>query len=156
MESKATLKNLGISTKKVSIPAKVVRGMTVLEALTVLKFMEKEAAAHVAKVIESAAANAQSKNGVNKSDLLISEIRVDKGNARIKHFHPRAKGGGYYMWLRGKSHISVVLTDKNEVVIEKEKKSEKKKVVKKELKKEVDNSEGKKVEKKTTKSKAKK
>lgn len=113
MESKAVLKNVGISTKKARIPAEVVRGMKVFDALTTLRFMQKGAAAHVAKVIKSAVANAQNKDGANPQDLYIAEIRVDKGKGRIRHYHPRAKGGGYYMWLRGKSHITVVLKDRN-------------------------------------------
>ena len=121
MESKAILKNLGISPKKVRIPAEVVRGMSVVEALTTLRFMRKSAAADLAKVIKSAASNAMNRFSANPENLLISEIRVDKGGRRIKHYHPRAKGGGYYVWERGKSHITVVLKDssKKEVVEDK-------------------------------------
>lgn len=114
MESKAVLKNLGISPKKARIPAMVVRGMTVTNALATLQFMEKGSAQPIAKVIRSSAANAQNKDGANLADLVISEIRVDKGNYRIKKYHPRAKGGGYYVMLRGKSHVTVILKGKND------------------------------------------
>lgn len=127
MKTKAILKNVGISTKKARIPASIVRGMSVIDALSALKFMEKGTAPHVEKVIKSAVANAQNNGGANIADLYIEEIRVDKGNSRIRHYHPRAKGGGYYMWIRGKSHISVVLSD--------EKKGVEAKVVKKDEKK---------------------
>lgn len=116
MKTKAVLKNVGISTKKARIPASIVRGMKVVDALAALKFMEKGTAPHVEKVIKSAVANAQNNGGANLADLYIEEIRVDKGNSRIKHYHPRAKGGGYYMWIRGKSHISVVLSDETKEV----------------------------------------
>ena len=153
MESKATLKNLGISTKKVRIPAAVVRGMNVVQALTTLQFMEKSAAQHVAKVIKSAAMNAQNKDGANLADLVIADIRIDKGNYRIKHYHPRAKGGGYYMQIRGKSHITVVLKDKNQKT---EAKAKKVKEVKNETKTEEVTAEKKPAAKKANAAKPKK
>lgn len=116
MKTKAVLKNVGISTKKARIPVSIVRGMKVVDALAALKFMEKGTAPHVEKVIKSAVANAQNNGGANLADLYIEEIRVDKGGSRIRHYHPRAKGGGYYMWIRGKSHISVVLSDEKKEV----------------------------------------
>lgn len=146
MESKAVLKNVGISTKKARVPAAIVRGMSVVEALTVLKFMRKGTAPHIAKAISSAAGNAVNKNQSNISDLYISDIRIDKGNVRIKHYHPKARGNGYAVWQRGKSHITVILKDKNEVT-----EAKAKKVVEKAPKQEV--KEEKKVEKKASKPK---
>jgi large subunit ribosomal protein L22 len=121
MESRAILKNLGMSPKKVRIPAEVVRGMSVAEALSTLEFMQKGAAPHVAKVIKSAASNVLNNGAGDISNLYISEIRVDKGNYRLKNYHPRAKGGGYYMRIRGKSHITVIVSDRPAVLDDKEK-----------------------------------
>jgi large subunit ribosomal protein L22 len=106
---KAVLKNVSISPKKTRIPADIVRGMNVVEALATLRFMPKSTAGHVAKVVKSAAFNALNKDGINPEKLVISEIRVDKGKGRIKHYSPKAKGGGYSVWIRGKSHITVIL-----------------------------------------------
>ena len=134
MESKAVLKNIGISTKKARIPATVVRGMSVVEALTVLKFMRKGTAPHVAKAISSAASNAVNKNHANIADLYIADIRIDKGNARVKHYSPKARGNGYAIWQRGKSHITVIVKDRNEQPEVKEDKKVTKKVKKEEVK----------------------
>lgn len=133
MESKAILKNVGISTKKARIPANIVRGMSVVNALSALKFMRKGTAPHVEKVIKSAVANAV-KNGMSIENLFVSEIKVDKGQGRIRHYLPNSKGSGYSTWIRGKSHITVVLKEKNKVE-EKDEVIEKKEVEEKEIKK---------------------
>jgi large subunit ribosomal protein L22 len=153
MESKAVLKNVGISTKKARVPASIVRGMSVVEALTVLKFMRKGTAPHIAKAISSAAGNAVNKNQSNIADLFVSDIRIDKGNVRIKHYHPKARGNGYAVWQRGKSHITVILKDKNEVSDKKAKnvkEVEPKREVKEEKKSEVKVAKTKKVTKPKT------
>jgi large subunit ribosomal protein L22 len=134
MEARAISKNIGISTKKTRIPAMIVKGMNVVDALVTLKYMRKGTAAHVAKTIKSAAANAMNKEGIEPQNLYIQEIRIDKGQSRVKHYHPRAKGGGYYMWIRGKSHISVVVTDIVAQPDEKKTKSAKKVSTKEEVK----------------------
>jgi large subunit ribosomal protein L22 len=137
MEAKAVLKNVGISTKKARIPATIVSGMSVVEALTVLKFMRKGTAPHVAKAISSAASNAVYKNQANLANLYIADIRIDKGNARIKHYHPKARGNGYAVWQRGKSHITVIVKDRTEITepeVKKEIKPEAEKIEKKEKK----------------------
>ncbi len=132
MQAIAIIKNVGISPKKTRIPAMIVKGMKVDDALNSLKFMEKGTAQHVYKAIKSAAANAIQKEAKLES-LVVSEIRIDKGGNRIKHYHPRAKGGGYYGWIRGKSNIMVIVSDNSTEVkptkkvkeIKKEEKAEK-------------------------------
>ncbi|MEO6728974.1 MAG: uL22 family ribosomal protein [Candidatus Dojkabacteria bacterium] len=124
MQAVAIIKNVGISPKKTRIPAMIVKGMKVDDALNTLKFMPKGTAPHVYKAIKSAAANAIQKQAKLES-LIVSEIRIDKGGNRIKHYHPRAKGGGYYGWIRGKSNIMVVVSD-NSVEVKPTKKNEKK------------------------------
>ncbi|MEP7103716.1 MAG: uL22 family ribosomal protein [Candidatus Dojkabacteria bacterium] len=127
MQAIAIIKNVGISPKKTRVPAMIIKGMKVDDALNTLKFMQKGTAAHVYKAVKSAAANAIQKQAKLET-LVVSEVRIDKGGNRIKHYHPRAKGGGYYGWLRGKSNITVVVSDGviDEVKqIKKEKKVEK-------------------------------
>lgn len=110
MQTRAIIKNVGVSTKKARIPANIVKGMKVSDALNSLKYMPKGAALHIYKAVRSATANAIQKE-MSIDNLYIYDVRVDKGNFRIKHYHPRAKGGGYYGWNRGKSHITVVISD---------------------------------------------
>ncbi len=121
MESKAIINNIGKSMKKMRIPAEVVKGMKVYDALNVLKFMNKGTAVHIYKGLKSAAANASSK-GASLNDLYIKELRVDRGSIRIKHGHPKARGAGYSIWNRGVSNLLVIVSD--EVVVKSEKKDE--------------------------------
>lgn len=121
MEAKAIINNIGKSAKKMRIPAEVVKGMSVYEALNVLKFMNKGTAVHVYKGLKSAAANASSK-GASLNDLYIKELRVDKGAIRIRKGHPKAKGAGYFMMNRGVTNLLVVVSD--ERVEKKEKKDD--------------------------------
>ena len=143
MQGTAIIKNISISPKKTRIPAMIVRGMKVDEALNALKFMEKGTAQHVYKAIKSAAANAMQKQA-KVENLVVSDIRIDKGGNRIKHYHPRAKGGGYYVWIRGKAHITIVVSDDSAKDVKTEKKEKRKE-------KDVEGVEGKSIKKKAVK-----
>lgn len=133
METKAIINNIGKSMKKMRIPAEVVKGMKVYDALNVLKFMNKGTAVHIYKGLKSAAANASNK-GASLNDLYIKELRVDRGSIRIKHGHPKARGAGYSIWNRGVSNLLVVVSDEVAVKSEKKEEAEVEKSVKKEKK----------------------
>ena len=59
------------------------------------------------KLIESAAANAKNKEGTDKDNLVVKNIRVDKGFVFMR-FKARARGRAAPIRKRT-SHISVVL-----------------------------------------------
>lgn len=75
----AALRNVPTSPRKMRLVADLVRGMEVGRALGVLKFSNKEAAARVEKLLRSAIANWEEKNGRKAEDgeLYISRIFVD-------------------------------------------------------------------------------
>ena len=106
---KATLKNYRQSPRKVRLIADLVRGKKVDVALAQLQFLDKRAAQPFAKVIESAVANA-TQGGVSAENLVISEVRVDKGTV-MKRFMPRARGSASRINKRN-SHIFVALAEK--------------------------------------------
>ena len=58
MATLAKLRNAPIAAQKVRLVADLVRGMPVEQAINVLTFSDKKAAALVKKVLESAIANA--------------------------------------------------------------------------------------------------
>ncbi|CAG1022276.1 partial 50S ribosomal protein L22, partial [Patescibacteria group bacterium] len=78
MEAKAVGKFIRVSTRKARIPAQIIKGMSAVEAVYVLKYMPKGAAHPVKKVLESAIANAVHNLGMKQSDLVVSEVLVDK------------------------------------------------------------------------------
>lgn len=106
---KATLSNYRQSPRKTRLVTDLVKGKTVAEALTALKFLEKRAANPIAKLIASALANAE-KQGENGKNLVVKSIRVDKGLVRTKSM-PRAFGRATPI-RRRMSHVAVTLGKK--------------------------------------------
>ena len=64
----------------------------------------------VKKLIESAAANAENNNGMNRENLYVAECYANKGPT-MKRIHPRAQGRAYRIEKRT-SHITVVLDER--------------------------------------------
>ena len=109
MTVKATSTNTGISVKKLKLVVDLVRNKNVDEALEILQFMPSPAAARVAKVVKSAAANAENELLTRTSDLRIVEIYANEG-PRTKRFRARARGRAARI-IRRNSHITVVVDE---------------------------------------------
>ena len=86
----------------------LVRGMDVQPALDQLRFQPQAASEPIAKVIASAAANAEHNRQLDPSTLYISQAYVDEGPT-LKRFRPRAQGRAYRIRKRT-SHITVVVS----------------------------------------------
>ena len=109
MEVKAKAKNIRMSARKVRLAIDVVRGLNTNEALNQLKFMKKREAKPVAKLLNSAVANAANNFELDKDNLYIKEIRADEG-APLKRWMPKAHGRATPI-LKRSSHISIVLNE---------------------------------------------
>ena len=109
----ASLRNVPTSPRKMRLVADLVRGMEVGRALGVLKFSNKEAAARVEKLLRSAIANWEEKNGRKAEDgeLYISRIFVD-GAATLKRMRPAPQGRGYRIRKRS-NHVTIVVDSLN-------------------------------------------
>ena len=83
----------------------LVRGLEVDDALALLRFAPQAAAENVYKLVESAAANAETTEGLDRVSLVISKARVDEGPT-LKRWRPRAQGRAYRIRKRT-SHITV-------------------------------------------------
>lgn len=103
---KAHLSNYRQSPRKTRLVAELVKGKSVSEALTMLKFLDKRAAAPVAKLISSAVANAE-KQGEDVLRLVITNITVNKGLVQTRYM-PRAFGRAAPVRHR-MSHVTVTL-----------------------------------------------
>ena len=110
MEVKASARYIRISPRKVRVVIDLVRGKSVTEALTLLKFIPKRASEPIAKVIASAAANAEHNFNLNKDNLVVSQAFVDQGPT-LKRFHPRQRGQAFPI-LKRTSHITVTVKEK--------------------------------------------
>jgi len=98
------------SPQKVRGVVDLVRGKAVTEALTILKFTQKAAAAPVLKVLSSAMSNAEENFGVSRDDLYVYRIFADEAPTRKwRKFGAR---GRFKPWLRRSSHITVILRER--------------------------------------------
>ncbi|MGU3497854.1 50S ribosomal protein L22 [Mycobacterium sp. C31M] len=95
------------SPTKVRRVIDLVRGKSVAEALDILRWAPQEASEPVAKVIASAAANAQNNNGLDPSTLVVATITADEGPT-AKRIRPRAQGRAFRIRKRT-SHITVIV-----------------------------------------------
>jgi len=109
MEVAAKHRGARLSAQKARLVADQIRGKGVEEALEVLTFSTKKAAALIKKVLESAIANAEHNDGLDVDDLRISTIFVDEG-ATMKRIRPRAKGRADRIMKRT-CHITVKVAD---------------------------------------------
>ena len=111
MEAKAIAKYVRMYLQeKLDKYVHLVRGKNVDEALAILKFTPRGAAADIAKVVKSAKANAENNNEMNAENLYIASIVANQGPT-IKRFMPRAQGRATMIRKRT-SHIEVVLKEK--------------------------------------------
>ena len=109
MEVRAVSKNTGIPASKMRPLVDMVRGKKVDEALTILKFTPTPKALVLAKVVKSAAANAENNFQMTPADLKILTIFADEARP-MKRFRPRARGRAGPIHKRS-SHITVVVSD---------------------------------------------
>ena len=96
-----------ISPTKARRVIDLVRGKSVTEALDILRWAPQDASTTVAKVIASAAANAQNNNGLDPSTLVVATIHAD-GGPTAKRIRPRAQGRAFRIRKRT-SHITVIV-----------------------------------------------
>jgi large subunit ribosomal protein L22 len=103
----AVARYVGISASKARRVIDLVRGKSVAEALDILRWAPQDASEPVAKVIASAAANAQNNDGLDPSTLVVATIHAD-GGPTAKRIRPRAQGRAFRIRKRT-SHITVIV-----------------------------------------------
>ncbi|OGO06896.1 MAG: 50S ribosomal protein L22 [Chloroflexi bacterium RBG_13_57_8] len=109
MEVKAIAKNTGFSTTKVRPLVNLVRGRKVADALRILQFTRTPKAKYLAKVVKSAAANAENNYQMDPADLKIVKIYVDEARM-MRRFKARSRGRASPI-LKRSSHITVVVSE---------------------------------------------
>ena len=110
--ARATAKYVRTSPMKARRVLDLVRGKSVAEALAILKYAPQDAAKPVAKVVASAAANAENNFGLDPRTLVISEAFANEGPT-MRRFQPRAQGRAFQIRKRS-SHITVVVESQKE------------------------------------------
>lgn len=110
MEAKAVAKYIRIAPRKVRIVIDLIRGKSVGDALSILRYTPKAASEPIEKVVRSAAANAEHNYNMDADKLYVAEAFADVGPT-LKRFHPRAQGRMYSI-LKRSSHITVVVKER--------------------------------------------
>ena len=111
LEAKATLRYARISSRKVKIVADLIRGKKVDEALAIVKFTPKASSEIIEKLLKSAIANAENNHGMNRGNLIVSEIYANQGPT-LKRLRPAAKGSAVRIRKRT-CHITIVVKEEN-------------------------------------------
>ncbi len=106
-ETRATLRHAGSSAPKVRQVLGLIRGLDVNDAREVLRFCERGAADEVAKLLDSAVANAEHNDNLPSDELFVSRAWADEGPT-AKRYRPRARGRGTRIRKRT-SHVTIVV-----------------------------------------------
>ena len=102
---KAFHRHARISATKVRPFADMIRGLTVEEAQNALRYEPNRGAKMLARVLDSARANAEDRGARNLDSLVVAECRVD-GGPMFKRIRPRARGMAFVVRKRF-AHIHV-------------------------------------------------
>ncbi|MEO7804690.1 MAG: 50S ribosomal protein L22 [Actinomycetota bacterium] len=104
---KAGVKHLRMSAYKMREVAILIKGKPIDEARRILTFTPKQASRELAKVLESAIANAEHNFQIPQEELIVRVVSADEGTT-IKRMRPRAQGRGFAIRKRT-CHVNLVL-----------------------------------------------
>jgi large subunit ribosomal protein L22 len=102
------LRHCLVSPYKLREVVDAVRGKPVHEAADLLRFVERDAASIVGKLLASAVANAANNDGLDPEELFVSACYVDEGPT-AKRWRPRARGRASRIRKRS-AHITVIVS----------------------------------------------
>ena len=106
----AKLSYARVSVSKACFVLDAIRGKDVTTALGILTYNPRYASSLIKKLLESAIANAENNNGMNRDNLYIAECYANKGPT-MKRVQRRAQGRACRIEKR-MSHITIVLDEK--------------------------------------------
>ena len=106
----ATLSYARVSVQKACFVLDAIRGKGLEEAIGIVTYNPRYASSLVKKLLESAAANAENNNGLNRDNLYVAECFANKAPV-MKRIKPRAQGRADRIFKRN-SHITVVLDER--------------------------------------------
>ena len=110
MEVRATARELGVSTRKARLVLDRLPGLSVDQALALLRYVQSPHARSVSKVVLSAASNAENNFELDVDDLVIKRAYADEGRTQ-RRFRPRSRGRVSPI-LRRSSHITIILDER--------------------------------------------
>jgi large subunit ribosomal protein L22 len=109
--ARAQAKFVRITPMKARRVVDLIRYLPAQDAVNLLTFAPQAASEPVLKVLQSAMANAEHNERLDKDNLFVSEAYVDEGPT-MKRFRPRAQGRAYRIRKRS-SHITVAVESRS-------------------------------------------
>ena len=112
IEAHATARNVRTSAQKAGLVLDLIRGKTVNQALATLQFTKKTIARDIAKVLRSAVANAQQKDGFSGDveRLFVAECYAGQGPS-LKRVRPAPMGRAFRV-VKRTAHLTVKVAEK--------------------------------------------
>lgn len=108
---RATARYVRSSPRKARLVVDHIRGSSVEDARVFLQFTARHVGRDVAKVMESAVANAEHNHELDADNLHVVKAFVDEGPT-LKRWRPRAKGRATQI-LKRTSHITVIVSNQS-------------------------------------------
>src|SRR6188508_3796795 len=118
VEAQATARGIRTSAQKAGLVCDLIRGKTVNQALATLQFTRKIIARELAKVLRSAVANAQQKEGFggDVERLYVTACYANQGPSQ-KRIRPAPMGRAFRV-VKRTAHLTVAVTERpSEVVV---------------------------------------
>ena len=113
-ESRAYLKQLRVTPRKVKVVLDLIRGKDVAVAAAILKTTNKLVCEDLEKLLKSAVANADHNFGMDVDKLYVAECFVTPGMLKnMKRSRPRAQGRAFRIMKRT-SHVTMVLKEREQ------------------------------------------
>jgi large subunit ribosomal protein L22 len=116
VRAQATAKYVRTSAQKAGLVLDLIRGKDINRALSALQFSKKAVARDIAKVLRSAVANAQQKDGFggDVERLFISRAHADNGPS-MKRVRPAPMGRAFRI-IKRTTHLTIEVTEKPQVI----------------------------------------
>ena len=115
IEGRATARYVRTSAQKAKLVMDLIRGQSVDRALATLRFSQKRVAGAVAKVLRSAVANAEQKEGAGRDvdRMFVSRCYADQGPS-MKRIRPAPMGRAFRI-VKRTAHLTVHVEERPEV-----------------------------------------
>jgi large subunit ribosomal protein L22 len=116
IEAQATSRYIRTSAQKAGLVLDLIRGKDVNRALATLQFTKKAVASDVAKLLRSAIANAQQKDGFSGDvdRLFVSACYANQGPSQ-KRVRPAPMGRAFRI-VKRTTHLTVQVTERAQVI----------------------------------------
>jgi len=116
IEAQATAKYIRTSAQKAGLVLDLIRGCDVNKAIALLQFSRKHVARDVSKVLRSAIANAQQKDGFggDVERLFVSACYADQGPS-MKRIRPAPMGRAFRV-VKRTAHLTVCVAERAQAI----------------------------------------